>query len=64
MLSIRKRKIIEELEELPEGLIAQVLDFVRLLKQNNELFDTSMVSEPSLAKDWNSKEEDEAWKDL
>jgi hypothetical protein len=64
MLSIRKMKVIEELEELPEGLIAQVLDYVRLLKQNNERFDTTIVSEPSLSKDWNSKDEDEAWKEL
>lgn len=64
MLSIRKMKVIEELEELPEGLIAQVLDYVRILKQNNERFDTTIVSEPSLSKDWNSKDEDEAWKEL
>ncbi|MBN2806531.1 MAG: hypothetical protein JXR22_07710 [Prolixibacteraceae bacterium] len=57
-------KVIEELEELPEGLIAQVLDYVRILKQNNERFDTTIVSEPSLSKDWNSKDEDEAWKEL
>lgn len=66
MLSVKKKKIVEELEELPEGLSSQVLSFIRFLKysQKKTEFDTAMVSEPSLAKDWNSQEEDVAWNDL
>ncbi|MCC6838546.1 MAG: hypothetical protein IT230_00160 [Flavobacteriales bacterium] len=30
----------------------------------DETATVTMASEPSLAKDWNDKEEDEAWKDL
>lgn len=54
--------------------LAQLLAWVRDLSTQEknvilrELLDESatvtMASEPSLAKDWNDKEEDEAWKDL
>lgn len=37
---------------------------LRPLFQVNEKMETAYSSEKLLAKDWNSKEEDEAWKDL
>lgn len=66
MLSVKKKKIVEELEELPEGLSSEVLNYIRFLKYSlkQSEFDTAIVSEPSLAKDWSSPEEDEAWKYL
>lgn len=37
---------------------------LRPLKYVSEKMKTAIASEKSLGKDWNSKEEDEAWKDL
>ena len=34
------------------------------MKQISEKMFTAIASEKSLAKDWNSKENEEAWKDL
>lgn len=54
--------------------LAQLLAWVRdrstqekkviLRELLDETATVTMASEPSLAKDWNDKEEDEAWKDL
>ena len=55
-----------ELEDLPESMNSQVLNFIRFLKYSNNKkeFDTVFVSGPSLSKDWNTLDEDQAWKDL
>jgi AbrB family looped-hinge helix DNA binding protein len=37
---------------------------LRPMKQISERMETMMLSESSFAKEWNTKEEDEAWKDL
>jgi len=37
---------------------------LRPMRQVSEKLFPSLVSEEVLAKDWNTKEEDEAWKDL
>lgn len=37
---------------------------MRLIGQVSERLATTIASESSLAKDWMSEEEDEAWKDL
>lgn len=37
---------------------------LRTMKDFNEKMVTTYASESNLAKDWNSKEEDDAWKDL
>jgi len=37
---------------------------LRSMKQIDERMHTALASENILAKDWNSQEEDEAWKDL
>ena len=34
------------------------------INQINEGFSRALISESAFAKDWNSKEDDEAWKDL
>ena len=41
-------------------------DYVELrpMAQIRERMDTAIASEKSLAKDWNSKEDEEAWKNL
>jgi len=62
----KKELLSSELEEIPEPLLDEVLDFVRFLKTKiaKERLDIALASESSLRKDWLKPEEDEAWKSL
>jgi len=65
----KKEAILKEVEQLPDALLGELASFVRLLKtraakQGPQGSETAFLSEPSLAKDWNRPEEDEAWRDL
>ena len=61
----RKELIVREIEQVPETLLNQVLEFVRLLKARaDNSFGVTALSESSLKKDWLRPEEDEAWQDL
>jgi Protein of unknown function (DUF2281) len=63
---MNKRKLIaKEIEQVPEPLLEEVLDFVRFLKNKciQEELETSLLSESALKKDW-LRPEDEAWKNL
>ena len=62
----KKELIINEIEQVPELLLDEVLDFVLFLKSKikRESIDTAIASESSLKKDWLSPEEDEAWQSL
>ena len=58
-----------ELEGFKVGTKVAIFAFenrveLRPLKQVNEKMFTALASEKSLAKDWLSKEDEEAWKDL
>jgi hypothetical protein len=61
-----KETVIREIDELPEPMLQQVLDFVRLLKSKSTsgISETALFSESVLRKDWLKPEEDEAWRDL
>ena len=61
-----KEAIAHEIEQVPEPLLEQVLEFLLSLKSQyqQEKLEITMMSESSLAKDWLSSEEDEAWQDL
>jgi len=61
-----KELIIREIDNLPPDLIKQVVDFVRFLKGKaaQDRFETALLSESALARDWLKPEEDEAWRDL
>jgi len=60
-----KNILIKEIENLPESLAAEVLDFVRFLEyKKSDGLETYIQSESSLKKDWLTPSEDEAWKDL
>ncbi|MBM4308764.1 MAG: DUF2281 domain-containing protein [Deltaproteobacteria bacterium] len=61
-----KELLISEIEEVPESLLAEVLDFVHFLKAkiSREKLDMAIMSESSLSKDWLKPEEDEAWQNL
>ena len=61
-----KEVLINEIEEVPEPLLSEVLDFVHFLKAKllREELDIAIMSESSLGKDWLTPEEDEAWESL
>ena len=61
-----KEELINEIEEAPEPLLSEVLDFVHFLKAKTlrEKLDTAIISESSLGKDWLDPAEDEAWQSL
>jgi len=58
--------LVKEIEELPDDKLQEVIEFVQFLKskQRDVEMGITLVSEPSLARDWNKSEEDEAWSDL
>jgi len=62
----KKDLIVREIEEVPEPMLEEILDFVRFLKVKGaqEKLEITLLSEPSLQKDWLKPEEDEAWRDL
>ena len=62
-----KETVTKEIETLPEDLLKEIYDFILFVKENSSFRDktqTHLASEASLSKDWNLKEEEEAWKDL
>lgn len=61
-----KELIVQEMEQAPDLLLKEVLNFLRFLKakQSREKLETTILSESSLRKEWLSQEEDEAWQDL
>ncbi|HEY9651009.1 MAG TPA: hypothetical protein V6C95_10130 [Coleofasciculaceae cyanobacterium] len=61
-----KELIIEEIEQAPEFLLEEVLDFLQFLKAKHlqKKLEVSILSESSLQKDWLNSEEEEAWQDL
>lgn len=61
-----KDLIIQEIDQVPEPILEEVLDFLRFLKtkQIQDKLATTLLSESALQKDWLRPEEDEAWRDL
>ena len=61
-----KELLVKELENAPEPLLEELLDFARFLKSKAEFSgrELAVLSESSLSKDWLSPEEDEAWAGL
>ncbi|NTU42022.1 MAG: DUF2281 domain-containing protein [Nitrospirales bacterium] len=62
----KRELLIDEIEHIPEPLLDEVLDFVHFLKGKivREKWDTALINESSLSKDWLRPEEDEAWQGL
>lgn len=58
--------LLNELEETPEPLLGEILDFVQFLKTKalKPSLETAWVSAPVLGRDWLRPEEDEAWQGL
>jgi hypothetical protein len=61
-----KEILINEIEEVPEPLLGEVLDFVHFIKSKivQEKLENTIMSESTLGKDWLKQEEDEAWQNL
>jgi hypothetical protein len=62
-----KQKLIEAIEQSPDEILSEVLDFLLFIKNKKlqrEKLEITLMSESVLAKDWLNPEEDEAWKDL
>jgi hypothetical protein len=63
---IVSNQIINEIEKLPLDCFQEIMDFIGYikLKHYKNIPETMILSEKSLAKDWDTPEEDEAWADL
>ena len=61
-----KEIIVQELEQVPNYLLPKVLEFIKSLKNTPQIekLETSLLTEATLARDWLSSEEEEAWQDL
>lgn len=61
-----KEALYNEIEQLPDDIAVEILDFVQFVKKNRfeRQLETAVLSESSLKKDWLRPEEDEAWKNL
>ena len=62
----KKELIVKEIEQIPDPLLEEILDFVRFLKTKRleEKLEVALLSESSLKKDWLRPEEDGAWQNL
>lgn len=60
-VTIKKKKAIKALEQLRAN---DLIDFATKKKTIKDKIQTHLASQKILAKDWLSKKEDEAWRDL
>lgn len=63
---ITKDSLLNEIEQIPEYLLTEILDFVQFIKAKHfqEKIEITVLSQSSLEKDWLKPEEDKAWQDL
>ncbi|MEK6783601.1 MAG: DUF2281 domain-containing protein [Bacteroidota bacterium] len=62
-----KEALAEEIKNAPENLLKEIYDYLLFLKGRKAKEDdilTHFASEKILSRDWDSPEEDEAWKNL
>jgi len=62
-----KEQLLQEIQQTPDFLLNEVLDFLLFIKTKDlqqEQLEISVLSEASLAEDWLTQEEDEAWQHL
>jgi len=62
-----KEQLLQEIEKAPSSTLKEVLDFllfVRSKELQQDQLEISLLSEPSLAEEWLTPEEDEAWQHL
>ena len=65
-MSEQKRVLYSLIDELPEELSDKIINYILYIKNTIGIEDneTALLSEKSLAKEWLTKEEDEAWENL
>ncbi len=62
-----KEALAEEIKSSPANLLKEIYDYLLFLKSRKTGEDnikTHLASEKVLSRDWDSPEEDEAWKNL
>jgi hypothetical protein len=62
-----KEALTEEIKNTPENLLKEIYDYLLFLKGRKAKEDsilTHLATEKVLSLDWDSPEEDEAWKNL
>jgi hypothetical protein len=62
-----KEQLLEEIDKTPDSTLKEILDFLLFIKTREtqrEQLEISLLSEPLLAEDWLTPEEDEAWQHL
>jgi Protein of unknown function (DUF2281) len=61
-----KERLLDEIDNIPDALLEEVLNFVQFLKAKRlqSQLEVTVMSESALAKDWLRPEEEEAWQDL
>jgi hypothetical protein len=67
MKSNIKEKLLDEINTTSDSTLKEVLDFLLFIKAKEaqqEQLEISLLSEPLLAEDWLTPEEDEAWQHL
>jgi len=60
----KRRIIIQKIDNMPEGKLSDLFEFIQSLENKNTKTQTHFASEKVLTKDWNKEEEEKAWKDL
>lgn len=65
MASLKAHEILwETLQDLPDDLMKEVIDFAQFLRLHHHVPDTSALNEAALAIAWLTQDEDEAWETL
>lgn len=68
MIAENKRKIEEKLNKISDEYVGDILKFLNGLQPKQKTHDADissmLLSEQSLAKEWLSKEEEDAWSHL
>lgn len=65
LIDMSKQQLLKNLiADIPENKLDIILAFVQFILYEESSIQNSLLSEPSLAKDWMRKEEDDAWKNL
>jgi len=62
-----REQLLQEIDQTPTPILKEVLDFllfVRAKEIQREELEISLLSEPILAEEWLTPEEDEAWQHL
>ncbi len=64
MIAENKKKIDETLTKISDEYVGDILEFLDKLESSRPDKSSMLLSEQSLAKEWLSKEEEEAWAHL